>query len=126
MTAQMSRAVARRGDEASAALGELKSRETYLGYDRAERLVSPGGFIANRATTYRAAPLKLNDWSFEGDWTVGKQSARSGARSHDHLSLPRPPLHWSGLAHASRALHGHTRRQAPRPMGSDMRGRSGP
>jgi thiol-disulfide isomerase/thioredoxin len=79
MTAQMSRAVARRGDEASAALAELKSPETYLGYDRAERLVSPGGFIANRATTYRGAPLKLNDWSFEGNWTVGKQSARSGS-----------------------------------------------
>ena len=78
MTAQMSRAVARRGDEASAALAELKSPETYLGYGRAERLVSPGGFVANRATTYRGAPLKLNDWSLEGDWTVAKQSARSG------------------------------------------------
>ena len=85
MTAEMSRAVARRDDEAAAAVAELNSPETYLGYGRAARFVSPGGLVHDRRAAYRPAPLKLNDWSLDGGWIVGKQSARSvsaGAKIH--------------------------------------------
>ena len=63
----------------SAAIAALKSPETYIGYWRAARFVSPGGLVRDRAAEYRAAPLKLNDWALEGAWTVGERSARSGS-----------------------------------------------
>ena len=78
----MAKAVTR-GAEAAAALSALKSPETYIGYGRAARFVSPGGLIHDRQANYRAAPMALNDWSLEGNWVDGKQSARSagpGAR----------------------------------------------
>ena len=100
MTAQMSRAVARRDDEAAAAIAELKSHEAYLGYGRAARFVSPGGLVRDKSASYRAAPLKLNDWSLDGSWIAGKQSSRSpgpGAKIHTrfhardlHLVLASP------------------------------------
>jgi len=74
----MARAVARDDAEAAAAVAALKSPETYLGFSRAARFVSPGGLVRDRSARYRPAPLKLNDWALEGDWTAGKQSARSG------------------------------------------------
>jgi cytochrome c biogenesis protein CcdA/thiol-disulfide isomerase/thioredoxin len=84
-SAAMSQAVARDDSEAAAAVALLKSPETYLGFARAERFVSPGGLIRGRPADYRAAPLKLNGWALEGDWSVGKESARStrpGAKIH--------------------------------------------
>ncbi|MBA3511222.1 cytochrome c biogenesis protein CcdA [Sphingomonas sp.] len=74
----MARAVARDDSEAAAAIAALKSPETYIGYWRAERFVSPGGLVRDRPARYRSAPLKLNDWALEGGWTVGEKSARSG------------------------------------------------
>jgi cytochrome c biogenesis protein CcdA/thiol-disulfide isomerase/thioredoxin len=65
------------GAEAAAAAREIGSPETYVGYARAERFVSPGGVLHDRAKTYAPAPLALNDWLLEGNWQVGKQSARS-------------------------------------------------
>ena len=76
MTASMAQANAR-GAEAAAALSELQSPETYIGYARAARFASPGGLVRDREASYRPAPLQLNAWSLAGDWTVGKQSARS-------------------------------------------------
>jgi len=76
MTASMAQANAR-GTEAAAALSELQSPETYIGYARAARFASPGGLVRDREASYRPAPLQLNAWSLAGDWTVGKQSARS-------------------------------------------------
>jgi cytochrome c biogenesis protein CcdA/thiol-disulfide isomerase/thioredoxin len=64
------------GSEA-ASVGDVASPETYIGYDRAERFVSPGGEVHDQPKTYRSAPLSLNDWSLEGPWVVGKQSAKS-------------------------------------------------
>ncbi len=74
----MARAVALDDAEAAAAIAALKSPETYIGYWRAARFVSPGGLVRDRVAEYRAAPLKLNDWALEGAWTVGEKSARSG------------------------------------------------
>jgi cytochrome c biogenesis protein CcdA/thiol-disulfide isomerase/thioredoxin len=66
-----------RGTEAAAAFNEIGSPETYIGYYRAERFVSPGGLLHDQPKTYAAAPLSLNDWSFEGQWADDRQSARS-------------------------------------------------
>jgi cytochrome c biogenesis protein CcdA/thiol-disulfide isomerase/thioredoxin len=70
-----------RGAEAGAAFSTLNSPETYVGYGRAERFVSPGGQAKDQPKSYAAAPLSLNDWSLEGDWTVARQSARSNGPS---------------------------------------------
>lgn len=63
--------------EIGAAFSKLKSRETYIGYGRAERFVSPGGMMKDKARDYSVpAELKLNDWGLGGRWTVERQSAR--------------------------------------------------
>ena len=64
------------GAEAGAAKATLKSPETYIGYGRADRFVSPGGQAKDAAKDYAAASLGLNQWALEGRWTVGAQSAR--------------------------------------------------
>jgi len=74
----MARATAQ-GAEAAAELGSIGSHETYVGYYRADRFVSPGGQARDVAKNYAAAPLQLNDWSLEGNWTVGRQSAKLNA-----------------------------------------------
>jgi hypothetical protein len=65
------------GTEAAAAQEQIGSPETYIGYYRAERFVSPGGLAEDKPKTYAPAPLSLNDWSFEGPWLDSPQSARS-------------------------------------------------
>jgi len=64
------------GAEAAAAIGNIGSPETYIGYARADRFVSPGGQARDVAKTYRAAPLQLNDWGLEGNWTIGRQNGK--------------------------------------------------
>ena len=61
----------------AAASAEIGSPETYIGYFRAERFVSPGGLLHDQRKTYVGAPLSLNDWSLEGSWTDARQSAQS-------------------------------------------------
>src|SRR5258708_6573216 len=63
--------------EAEAAMADIQSGETYIGYVRAANFVSPGGLLRDAAKTYVAAPLSLNDWSLEGNWIDVRQSARS-------------------------------------------------
>jgi len=65
------------GAEAAAAFSEIGSPETYIGYARAERFVSPGGLTHDQPKAYASAPLALNDWSLEGSWIDGRQSARA-------------------------------------------------
>jgi len=43
------------GTQAAAAFGEVKSPETYIGYARADRFVSPGGLAKDQSKTYSAA-----------------------------------------------------------------------
>jgi thiol-disulfide isomerase/thioredoxin len=64
------------GVEAGADWPNLKSPETYLGYERSETFASSGGAVLNKRHRY-AAPqnLSLNDWALTGDWTVGADSA---------------------------------------------------
>jgi thiol-disulfide isomerase/thioredoxin len=64
-----------RGAEAAADWGSLKSPENYLGYDRTENFVSPGGPVLDKRRVYPAATrLSLNHWALSGDWTVGRQA----------------------------------------------------
>jgi thiol-disulfide isomerase/thioredoxin len=75
--------VAASGAQAGAAMRDIGSPETYIGYARADRFVSPGGLLNDKPKTYAGAPLALNQWSLEGPWQVSRQSARSlaaGAR----------------------------------------------
>ena len=63
-----------RGTEAPADWNSLRSPETYVGYERAERFASPGGAATNKSHNYAApAQLKLNQWALSGDWTIHKQ-----------------------------------------------------
>ena len=63
-----------RGAEIPAAVASIRSPETYIGYWRADRFVSPGGQARDAAKTYGPAPLELNDWALEGNWTIKRQS----------------------------------------------------
>ena len=63
------------GAEAAAARSEIGSPETYIGYGRADRFVSPGGLVRDAVKNYGPAPLELNQWSLAGSWQVGRQSA---------------------------------------------------
>jgi hypothetical protein len=59
------------GFEAQADWANLKSPETYLGYEQAQNFASPGGAELDEPRTY-AVPdaLKLNRWALAGDWTI--------------------------------------------------------
>ena len=63
------------GAEAAAAMADVQSGETYIGYSRGANFVSPGGFARDQVKSYAAAPLSLNDWTLEGPWADGRQSA---------------------------------------------------
>ncbi|HEX5184321.1 MAG TPA: cytochrome c biogenesis protein DipZ [Allosphingosinicella sp.] len=63
------------GAEAAAAMGELGSPETYVGYARADRFVSPGGLLHDAVKDYAPAPLQLNQWSLAGRWIDKPQVA---------------------------------------------------
>jgi thiol-disulfide isomerase/thioredoxin len=68
-------AVDARGVEAEADWVDLKSPENYLGHERTEHFVSPGGAVVDKRRVYAApARVKLNDWALSGDWTVKKDA----------------------------------------------------
>jgi thioredoxin family protein len=59
------------GPEVAADWGSLKSPETYVGHQRAEKFASPGGAAANTRHPYVVPPrLRLNQWALSGEWTV--------------------------------------------------------
>lgn len=55
---------------------DVRSPETYIGYERAQQFMSPGGEAQNRVHDY-AAPkaLDVNDWGLTGSWKVGAEQA---------------------------------------------------
>jgi thiol-disulfide isomerase/thioredoxin len=64
------------GAEAAAEAGGAQSPETYIGYTRAQKFASPGGFNEDEAQTYRApAKLALNEWALTGRWKDESQTA---------------------------------------------------
>jgi hypothetical protein len=64
-----------RGVELSADVDTLGSPETYVGYEQAERVVSPDGLVPEEPHAYGdPPPLELNQWTLSGNWTVGRQA----------------------------------------------------
>ena len=63
------------GAEAEADMANVGSPETYIGYDRAENFISPGGAVEDAGHVYTAATPRLNEWALSGDWTIGKEDA---------------------------------------------------
>ena len=63
------------GVEADADWDNLRTPETYLGYQRSERFASPGGAVYGARSSYRFSEReRLNRWSLDGDWTVGPEN----------------------------------------------------
>jgi cytochrome c biogenesis protein CcdA/thiol-disulfide isomerase/thioredoxin len=57
------------GAEAAADMNEVKSPETYVGYERAEHFASPGGLNQDDPQLYTIpAHLELNQWALGGKW----------------------------------------------------------
>ncbi len=66
------------GVEAAADWADLRTPETYLGHDRADRFASPGGAVHDHRHAYEAPTrVRLNRWALAGDWTVGHQAVTS-------------------------------------------------
>ena len=64
-----------KGLEVAADWGNLKSPENYVGHERTENFVSPGGVERDRRHVYAVpARLALNQWALAGEWTIGKQA----------------------------------------------------
>jgi thiol-disulfide isomerase/thioredoxin len=63
------------GAEAASDADNVRSPETYIGYARAEKFVSPGGVVRGGAHFYAAGKPQINEWSLSGDWTVGEERA---------------------------------------------------
>ena len=98
-----------RGAEVAADWDSLQSPENYVGYQRTENFVSPGGAVLNKRHLYAApARLGLNDWALSGDWTVKESltALRPTQRAHRvPLSRPRPSSrHGAGNARKVRAI----------------------
>jgi len=68
------------GVEAQADMGDVRSPETYIGYDRAENFVSPGGPVRDVAHGYTAGTPRLNEWALSGVWTIGGEHATLDAK----------------------------------------------
>jgi len=65
-----------KGAEMAADFANVKSPETYIGYDRAAGFASPEDVSTNRAATYSVpANLVLNQWALGGDWAVAAEDA---------------------------------------------------
>jgi thiol-disulfide isomerase/thioredoxin len=59
------------GDEAAADWANLKSPETYLGYERTDSFASPGDVAVGETRVFTAPErLKLNQWALLGNWTM--------------------------------------------------------
>ncbi|KJC60454.1 cytochrome C biogenesis protein [Bradyrhizobium sp. LTSPM299] len=63
------------GAEAASISDQVNSPETYVGYNRIDRFVSPGGVVQDKDNTYAAGTPTLNDWSLTGNWTIGDERA---------------------------------------------------
>jgi thiol-disulfide isomerase/thioredoxin len=63
------------GTEVAADWNDLKSGEAYVGTEKAQNFVSPGG-AAGTAHAYTVPTrLSLNHWGLVGEWTVGREIA---------------------------------------------------
>jgi thiol-disulfide isomerase/thioredoxin len=68
------------GAEAAADMNNVGSPETYLGYERAENFISPGGAVEDTRHVYTASMPRLNEWALAGDWTINKEDVVLNAK----------------------------------------------
>ena len=68
------------GVQLAASMNEVRSPETYLGYERAENFASTPKAVHDRTMAY-AGPARpeLNTWGLAGRWLVGPESATLSA-----------------------------------------------
>jgi len=63
------------GFEVAADWDNLKSPESYVGYERAENFASSGRIERDRRRAYDAPKrMALNQWALAGEWTIGRQA----------------------------------------------------
>ncbi|WLG91418.1 cytochrome c biogenesis protein DipZ [Pseudomonas cucumis] len=61
-------------------MNEVRSPETYVGYRRAEHFVADIDLAPDKVMAYSPpSQLALNNWSLDGQWTVGPERAVSNA-----------------------------------------------
>ncbi len=64
------------GAEAAADVDDIRSPETYIGYEKAENFQSQPAVAKDHPAIYRVPPtLELNQWGLAGDWTVQDEKA---------------------------------------------------
>jgi hypothetical protein len=64
-----------RGAEAPADWRNLRSSESYVGYERTANFASTGGVEMDKRHLYAVPPrLALNEWALAGEWTIGRQA----------------------------------------------------
>jgi cytochrome c biogenesis protein CcdA/thiol-disulfide isomerase/thioredoxin len=63
------------GAQVAPDLAQMRSEETYVGYDRASGFVSPEDVKPDMAADYSTGDLPLNRWGLKGNWTVGSEKA---------------------------------------------------
>ncbi len=64
------------GAEAASNKSDVDSPETYIGYNRGDHFVSPGGVVQDESHAYAAGEPQLNEWSLVGKWTIGEERAQ--------------------------------------------------
>jgi thiol-disulfide isomerase/thioredoxin len=63
------------GVEAAADWENLRTPETYLGYERSERFASPDTAAVDERRAYELpARLRFNHWALADEWTIGPES----------------------------------------------------
>jgi thiol-disulfide isomerase/thioredoxin len=63
------------GVEKAADWSQVRSPESYVGYQLAESFASPGDAVRDRRHAYTAPErLTLNEWALVGDWTIGPEA----------------------------------------------------
>jgi cytochrome c biogenesis protein CcdA/thiol-disulfide isomerase/thioredoxin len=63
------------GAEAASAKADVESPETYIGYNRIDHFVSPGGVVQDTSHVYGAGSPQINEWSLSGNWTIANERA---------------------------------------------------
>jgi hypothetical protein len=64
------------GVQQAADLSDVRSPETYVGYQRAEQFASPGGAKPDKSSVYSLpGQPTLNQWGLEGQWNIGMEQA---------------------------------------------------
>src|SRR5436309_3799395 len=64
------------GVEAEADWNNLRTPETYLGYERGEQFASPAAAAYDERSAYELPErLRSNHWALSGEWTIGRENA---------------------------------------------------